>query len=364
MTELSIVIAARNDNYGGDFTERLQLAINVHLTYMARFNLDAELIIVEWNPPPERPPLVEALRWPDDLPAGRVRIIRVPSDVHATVPNPKNMPMFEYMAKNTGLRRARGQFVLVTNADVLFSAALYRQIAAGTLDEGAFYRADRYDFDGRPDPTWDADRVIAYAKANVNTVVWRPPRKLGTRGFHKIPSTRLRWARLTGLWPSTYRGWTRYAYKWLTGWLPYIAERTEWNTAPIYDPHETAHGLHVYAPGDFLLAPRIGWQQINGFPEFPDTFVHLDSYGTTQLFALGLEQRLFLPPCMIFHADHARSEQGNRPSLSRERVRDDLAALRAGEKSPAINDETWGLAGVHLPEVDPAFQGQVKVPRS
>ncbi len=360
MTDLSIVIAARNDNYGGDFTERLQLAINVHLTYMARFNMDAELLIVEWNPPPERPPLVEALRWPDDLPAGRVRIIRVPSEVHARVPNPKNMPMFEYMAKNAGLRRARGRFVLVTNADVLFSAALYRQLAVGTLDEGAFYRADRYDFDGRPDPSWAADRVIEYAKANINAVVWRPPRAEASRYSRPLtPGQRWLGQRL-GVWLSTYKHKLHYGLKWLTAWSPEIAIRSGWNTAPIYDPTETAYGLHTYAPGDFLLAARTSWQAIHGFPEFPDTFIHLDSYGTTQLFALGLEQMLFLPPCIILHTDHDRDNQTSRPSVTWEDISPDLAALRAGEKSPAINGEDWGLVDADLPELDPVLSHTVR----
>jgi hypothetical protein len=54
---LSFVIAARNDDYGGNFLHRMQVFVNVLFWLWERHNLDAELVVVEWNPPKDRPRL-------------------------------------------------------------------------------------------------------------------------------------------------------------------------------------------------------------------------------------------------------------------------------------------------------------------
>ena len=49
------------------------------------------------------------------------------------------------IAKNAGIRRARGQFVLATNIDILFSDELMEYLAARRLERGRMYRIDRHD---------------------------------------------------------------------------------------------------------------------------------------------------------------------------------------------------------------------------
>jgi hypothetical protein len=51
----------------------------------------------------------------------------------------------QFYAKNIGLRRARGQWLLITNADILLGDELYAFIAQRTLDTRSFYRIDRHD---------------------------------------------------------------------------------------------------------------------------------------------------------------------------------------------------------------------------
>ena len=48
-------------------------------------------------------------------------------------------------AKNVGMRRAKGEFVLVTNGDVLLGEALIGIISNRKLDKDSFYRIDRHD---------------------------------------------------------------------------------------------------------------------------------------------------------------------------------------------------------------------------
>ncbi len=64
-TYLSVVVTTRNDDHGGNHLHRFQVFLD-HLADMcARHRLAAELIVVEWNPDPSRPSLVQAMRWPD-----------------------------------------------------------------------------------------------------------------------------------------------------------------------------------------------------------------------------------------------------------------------------------------------------------
>src|SRR5581483_3008545 len=90
---LSIVVAGRNDNYGGNFLDRLTVFAR-HMGEMNRLWPDLfEVVVVEWNPPAERPPLADAIDW-SMLP--NCRIVTVPRDVHALFDNPGKMPIFEY----------------------------------------------------------------------------------------------------------------------------------------------------------------------------------------------------------------------------------------------------------------------------
>ena len=103
---LSVVVAARNDNYGGNFLQRLQVFCNVLFEFWNKHTLDAELIIVEWNPPKNSSRLVEAVNWSSCPDKQAVRIITVSEELHRTLPNSERMPMFDCLAKNVGLRRA------------------------------------------------------------------------------------------------------------------------------------------------------------------------------------------------------------------------------------------------------------------
>jgi hypothetical protein len=142
---LSVVVTARNDDHGGDPIYRMQTFIDSLLRQCDRHCLDAELIIVEWNAPEDRPPLAEALRWPAEASRCAVRIIDVPFDLHMRLEHARSLPLFQMIAKNVGIRRARGAFVLATNIDILFDDALIRRVASGRLRPGLLYRVDRYD---------------------------------------------------------------------------------------------------------------------------------------------------------------------------------------------------------------------------
>jgi len=142
---LSIVATSRNDNHGGDLTKRMQTFVNALLAQCERHRLPAELILVEWNPPADRGPLVEALQWPKSHPHCPVRVVTVPADMHHRYKYSNSLPLFQMIAKNVGIRRARAPFVLCTNIDIVFNDAIMKWLASRPLQTGKMYRIDRHD---------------------------------------------------------------------------------------------------------------------------------------------------------------------------------------------------------------------------
>lgn len=142
---LSVVATSRNDDHGASLLRRMQIFTDALIAQCQRHKLSCELILVEWNPPADRPRFIHALRWPRDPSPCRVRIIEVPEERHLRVRHGAALPLFQMIAKNVGIRRARGRFVLATNIDILFNDALIEYIVAGNLRPGRMYRIDRHD---------------------------------------------------------------------------------------------------------------------------------------------------------------------------------------------------------------------------
>jgi len=162
---LSVVVASRNDSHGGDPLARLQALVNSFAAQCCRFGLDAELVVVEWNPPPERPRLRDAVRVPEDG-ALAVRFVEVPPELHATLPSADVLPLFQMIAKNVGVRRAHGEFVLSTNIDIIFSNELVEYLATRPLERRRMYRVDRHDIESDFPVHASLDDQMAYCASH------------------------------------------------------------------------------------------------------------------------------------------------------------------------------------------------------
>jgi hypothetical protein len=143
---LSIVVTGRNDDYGRDFTARFirTLAFNHHA--LTERGVTHEVVLVEWNPVAGKPFLTDIIR--DALPhiaQTTLRSLIVDAAYQsACTQNPK-LNFLEYLAKNVGVRRSHGDFVLATNTDIFFSRGLAQRLARSDLKVGTVYRAKRVD---------------------------------------------------------------------------------------------------------------------------------------------------------------------------------------------------------------------------
>src|ERR1043166_4767560 len=162
---LSVVVTTRNDGHGGNPLERFQAFVNCLTAQCRRLNLPAELIVVEWNPPADRPLLRDALTWPLDSPC-QIRIIQVPPHLHGTLKHPDTFPLYQMIGKNVGIRRARGEFILSTNADILLSNELAEAISSRALTPGGMYRVDRLDVDADVPVNAPLEELLEYCRTH------------------------------------------------------------------------------------------------------------------------------------------------------------------------------------------------------
>jgi hypothetical protein len=111
LKKISIIVTGRNDNYGGDFSKRLQTTLDWNLTCVPNH----ELIYVEWNRIKEKPSDCE---WIVKQYANATCYI-VPNEIHTTICQNPKIPMMEYFAKNIGIRKANCDWILLINSDIM-----------------------------------------------------------------------------------------------------------------------------------------------------------------------------------------------------------------------------------------------------
>lgn len=319
--EISIIVAARNDDYGGNFLHRMQVFLNVLLSQLSQLQHPVELIIVEWNPPENEKPLSEALIWPDSSDNTRIRIIGVSNELHRRYPNSDRTPMFEYMAKNTGIRRAEGEYVLVTNPDIIFNNDLVRYISSYKLSRDTYYRIDRYDVGKRIPVDMPVNQQLRFCVRNavrINTI----------GGISVNMNPRL---------PFPIRVWSaRREIKRRKAEQRKIKVRVE-------------DIIHTNASGDFILFAKDAWFSLRGYPEL-ETLSHVDSYMCCMASASGLRQVILPSNMRIYHQEHDRSATSTRPMTSYETWTQECEEMLQKNQPKITNDVNWGLGGQTLEE--------------
>jgi len=323
---VSVVMPGRNDGHGGDFLRRLRVSLDTIDKLAGRTDTTTEVILVEWNPPGDRPGLAEVLE-PPTCEQCEIRILSVSEDHHERFPNSERTPLFQEIAKNVGVRRATGQSVLATNADTVVNEEMMRFIGSSEVASGAFYRASRHDVNAEIPLEASVDERLEFCRRNVAEI-----------------------RAMNGPIPQEFRAKIR---DFLGNVSRYRAE-AEARVRPgvVADPRSFEH-LHTFAAGDFLLMTSDGWETVRGFPEY-GWHLYVDSYACAIAVAEGLRQGIVRPPPRIYHQMHDRSGSSNRYSASRERYVSEASELISSRDEAMVrdvaNDESWGLGGEELPE--------------
>jgi hypothetical protein len=327
---LSLVVALRNEQYGGDLFGRMRSFLRNVAWLSRRQRVRVEVILVEWCLLASEPSLAEILGEPSPSGSLPVRVIRVSWETAASrFDQADEMILWTFTAKNIGVRRARSEFILATNADVLFTPALFRAIGKRRLDERSFYRTNRYDVDG---VALDAD-----------------PREQLARCKHSVVRVNLLGGSLRFEQPTGGRELD-------TAVRSYVSQqRAGQPTSPESRARRPTEWIHTNAAGDFFLAHRTIWEELRGYPEFGSAG-QLDGYICVMAASAGLEQVVFDGRRRLYHLEHPRAVEwkpGEKPPHYVVPFPTFLEAasemLLAGQPT-VFNDASWGLEDVDLPE--------------
>lgn len=347
---LSVIAASRNDDHGGDPLHRTQIFINTFARQCEKYRLPAELIIVDWNPVNGFPGLAAVLTLPPEIHFCRGKVITVPTALHQQLKYSEKLPFFQMIAKNVGIRRAQGQFILATNIDIIFSNELIQFLAKQALNVHKLYRVDRNDIHGGLTKEASLDEVINYAWANPIRAHRRyQPENLVNNLYEND-------AFLRHCHPHQHCLVQQEGVK-------IVQQEEVWQVQP--DRWVNMSHLHTNACGDFTLLSREGWLTIRGYPEFEAYSFNIDSMGMIAAHYGGYEEVSLLPPCVCFHIEHAIgsgwSPEGSQLLFNRLNNSGVLSPewpvliplveemRERGEPLP-FNYSRWGLADFDLPE--------------
>lgn len=239
-------MTSRNDDYGGNALRRMQISLNGRLEQLEKFKIESEIILVEWNPPDDRPLLKDILKWPTELKYVTIHIIIVPPSIHQRYAYGEKIHLHHAVAINSGIRRAHGQFVLPGNIDVLYSEELMEYFARRLLKEDERYRIDRSDVNRDVMQINSLKEQLDYCRENIIQI-------------HDI-----------GL-PS---------------------------------PREKLPHLHTNASGDFQLMSRSYWHLLRGYREVDITSAYGDGLISFASYAAGIKEVVLKEPLRLYHIDH------------------------------------------------------------
>jgi hypothetical protein len=303
----SIVVVGRHDNFSKGFEDRAQNFLDTIDCHLQSVPLaDIEIVFVDYATPVSDTTLLhEVLRVGEHL-KGRVRFVIVPPESHSHLLRRLNASISfpEYIAKNIGIRRSRGKFVLTTNPDDLLSLRLFEHIASREFNTALLYRA----------PRWD----------NRDTT------------FYPIPDL------VRGLSePWDMRTWDVNQRCHVS-----VHRFSVINSSEALDAK-----LFPCGAGDFILMSKKLWDSVEGFNEFPaNPNVDMLFFGRMMKFVPGFVQMVMYP--LILHQRHVKRNI-YRPSIVNT---SDLVSeyactggcTRCGQFAETVN---WGLSDERFKEV-------------
>jgi hypothetical protein len=248
---VSFVTWGRNDGYTPDYLRRVDRATNYLAAQLDRAGIDSEIVIVEWNPVPGRPLLLETLSPPRSLEHVEIRGFVVGPQYHRNHAGCQERGIQVGEAANVGIRRARGRFITGKASDTFFSPEVFTMLAKGGLDPDTMYRIDRHDIQIDDPAIWDLDDDALIAR------------------IATLPAEPQEWIRQMAYWG--------------------------------------LRELHTNACGDFTLIEAGYWHLLRGHPR-DDTVLSfdIDSLIMHAAAGFGVKECRWPPSCKVFKPVHGR----------------------------------------------------------
>lgn len=334
---ISFVVTSRNDDHGGDMLKRMTIFVNGLIHQCNKYKLPCELLMVDWNSPDPDNLLDQVLPNVTGEDYLTIRYVVVPKEIHVSFEYSDRLGLYQMIAKNVGIRRARGEYVLCTNVDLLFSDEMFEWFAKRELTCGYFYRANRCDVPNTIDENASVQEQLNFCKNNIE-------KRLGKR--HNSP-----------LLNNTERAILR-----LKLFHPFYPLLSFIKRLLLGKKRAIIHSLDFDACGDFTLMSREDWLKVEGYAELEMYSLHIDSMGVFEAAAKGLKQVILPPEKCTYHIAHEGGWEFTNPIeklyfFQKKPSLEWWSVWMAGskivhEKSTfGVNKPDWGLNNHELKEI-------------
>ena len=246
---VSFVTYGRNDGYTPSYMRRVTRATACLAGQLERAGIDSEIVFAEWNPPADRPLILDLLQVPASLQHVSIRGVVVPGKYHASFAGAAERSIHPAEAANVAIRRARGRFVTPKASDTFFSPQTIAMIARQDLDADTIYRIDRHDVAIDDESIWELDDEALLA------------------GLAALPSVS--------------HAWIDQAWHW------------------------RLRNLHTNACGDFTLMSSAYWHRVRGHAlDISVLSLDIDSLVMHAAAALGARECRWPDDCRIYKPSH------------------------------------------------------------
>lgn len=329
---LSIIVACRNDSHRPDMKTLLHKVIQRWSSLSLKYHLSSEYIVVEWNPPIENPPLKEILLQAPVNEYFKIRIITVSQKLHNTIDPHNILPLHQMIAKNVGIRRAIGKFLLCTNIDIFPDDLLIKEIAQKKLSSAFYYRANRCDI---------PNKILAIPEHEIENFARKNIiRRMGMH--HQCPGLKV-----------YKKQYLVYRYTIFKPFYPFLLilkkillGKNKFQIATI----------DKEACGDFTMMSKEDWIKISGYVERPIYPLHIDTLALVKARLSGFKQYIFHENQCVYHIDHeaswreeiASTLQINKPYFTWQQIESIIQQINQG--TFLYNQPHWGLNTEQLPE--------------
>lgn len=286
--KISTVIISRNDNYGGHLNERATYAIN------SAINTYDEVIYVDWNSP------THSLLWDiqDNLQLkGNLKHFVIPPYIASQLVNydPNAQLCCEVLARNIGIRRAEGDWIVSSNIDIIHPKREDIEKIINDSDNNTMFTLSRREV------TWDIIKEFHGGELKFNE-------------------------------------WDK------------LRDHIYINSEERVNEEKTVSGDDyslINCCGDFQIAPKHVWDEIRGFEEALIYPLYADTNVQKKAFKHGFNLKAIYNPPM-FHINHGSKGWGGGGFADgiNKKSNDAFRAIISQEKTR--NLDTWGFSPIDI----------------
>jgi hypothetical protein len=278
--KISAVIVSRNDNYGGHLNERATYCFNTAI------NTYDEVIYIDWNSPTHS--LLYDIK--DNIKfKGNFKHFVITPEIASLLTNhdPNAQKCCEVLARNIGLRRATGDYLVSTNIDIIHPKRNELENIINNMSKDTFYTISRRHTD------WD--QIKEFYKGEIKFDEWESLRE-------------------------------------------YLISNSEERHFDETTVNGDDYSI-INCCGDYQIAPRHIWEEIRGMEEDLIYSLYADTNVQKKSVMHGFELKAIYNPA-LFHIEHGKGGGGFLDGINK-LVNDPYRAIMNQEKT--LNTESWGF---------------------